>query len=82
VIPDWITRSEVARANLDCTLDIRYGDGNKQKFDVFSCGDETAPVLIYFHGGYWQRGDKSIYSFLATPFIAAGENAVVTVICV
>jgi len=77
VIPDWVARSDAARDNLSCALDIRYGDGPKQKYDVFNCGSNEAPVLIYFHGGYWQRGDKSIYSFLAEPFVAAGVNVVV-----
>ena len=65
VIPGWLKDSESARENLDCKIDIRYGDGEKQKLDVFSCGDATAATLLYFHGGYWQRGDKSIYSFIA-----------------
>ena len=77
VIPNWTRDSEAARAELDCQTDIRYGQGDKQKLDVFRCGDASAPVLVYFHGGYWQRGDKSIYSFLATPFVAAGVNVVV-----
>ncbi|MEM9470604.1 MAG: alpha/beta hydrolase [Pseudomonadota bacterium] len=77
VIPNWTRDSEAARAELTCRTDIRYGQGDKQKLDVFRCGDASAPVLVYFHGGYWQRGDKSIYSFLATPFVAAGVNVVV-----
>ena len=77
VIPDWVKRSEVARATLNCSLDIRYGDGEKQKLDIYSCGNSSAPVLMYFHGGYWQRGDKSIYGFLAEPFVNAGVNVVV-----
>ncbi len=77
VIPDWIHRSEQARESLSSTLDVRYGEGEKQKLDVFTCGDTSAPTLIYFHGGYWQRGDKSIYSYLAVPFTAAGVNVVV-----
>lgn len=77
VIPDWTARSEQARAALNGHLDIRYGEGQKQKIDVFSCGDASAPVLVYFHGGYWQRGDKSIYSFLATPFTQAGVNVAI-----
>ena len=77
VIPDWMSRSEAARSSLDRNLDIRYGDGEKQKLDVFSCGDTTASTLVYFHGGYWQRGDKSIYSFLAIPFVAASVNVVI-----
>ena len=77
VIPDWTARSESARSSLKCQLDIRYGEGSNQKLDVFNGNPGNAPVLIYFHGGYWQRGDKSIYSFLATPYIAAGVNVVV-----
>lgn len=77
VIPRWSADSAAAREKSDCTLDIRYGEGEKQKLDVFRCGDATAPTLVYFHGGYWQRGDKSIYSFIAPPFVAAGFNVVV-----
>lgn len=77
VIPDWIARSDAAQAALPCTTDIRYGAGEKQRLDVFRCGDAGAPTVVYFHGGYWQRGDKAIYSFLAPPFVAAGVNVVV-----
>lgn len=76
VIPQWVSASETARATSDCLLDQRYGQGPNQKLDVFRCGDPSAPVLVYFHGGYWQRGDKSIYSFIAPPFVAAGVNVV------
>ncbi|MBX2839857.1 MAG: alpha/beta hydrolase [Gammaproteobacteria bacterium] len=76
VIPDWLTRSEQARSSLSCRLDLRYGDGEKQKLDCFYCENPGAPTLVYFHGGYWQRGDKSIYSFLATPFVQSGVNVV------
>jgi len=77
VIPDWTAASQVARDTLDCVLDVRYAVGEKQVLDVFRCGDATAPTLIWIHGGYWQRGDKSIYSFLATAFVKAGANVVV-----
>lgn len=77
VIPGWTTDSQTARDTSDCTTDIRYGEGDKQKLDVFRCGDTSAPTLVYFHGGYWQRGDKSIYSFIAPPFTSAGINVVV-----
>ena len=77
VIPDWVSRSELARQSLNCSLDIRYAAGEKQKLDVFQCSVEDAPTLIYFHGGYWQRGDKSIYSFLAEPYTNTGVNVVV-----
>ena len=77
VIPDWDVRSATLRAEATCQLDIRYGDGAKQKLDVYLCDDARAATLVYFHGGYWQRGDKSTYSFLAAPFLASGVNVVV-----
>ena len=77
VIPRWTVDSQTAREKLDCLTDVQYGEGEKQKLDVFRCGDEAAPTLVYFHGGYWQRGDKSIYSFIAPPFVDAGFNVVV-----
>ncbi|MEM9579883.1 MAG: alpha/beta hydrolase [Pseudomonadota bacterium] len=77
VIPGWLERSAAARQSLTCQLDLRYGAGEKQKLDVFTCGDASAPTLFYIHGGYWQRGDKSVYSFIAAPFVTAGANVVV-----
>ena len=55
------------------TKHIDFSD-KKQKIDVFKVKDPNAPTLIYFHGGYWQRGDKSIYSFLAPSFNSEGVN--------
>lgn len=77
VIPDWIARSEAARQELNGVLDVRYGEGEKQKLDIFTCGNSSAATLVYFHGGYWQRGDKSLYSFLAKPFVTSGVNVIV-----
>lgn len=76
VVPDWVTRSEKSRETLDCKLGVSYGASDKQKLDVFHAAGRDRPTLIYFHGGYWQRGDKSIYSFLADPFIAENVNVV------
>ena len=68
VIPEWIERSGKVRSDISSMLDIRYGAGEKQKLDLFRVSKKDAPTLVYFHGGYWQRGDKSIYSFLAPSF--------------
>ena len=68
VIPEWIERSVKVRCNFSGMLDIQYGTGQKQKLDLFGVDKKDAPTLVYFHGGYWQRGDKSIYSFFAPLF--------------
>lgn len=77
IVPAWTAASETARAALDPALDLRYGDGPRQALDVFRSGTPGAPVLVYLHGGYWQGGDKALYSFIAPPFIADGIDVVV-----
>jgi arylformamidase len=71
---DWQRRSERVRASLDCTLDLAYGDSERQKIDFFSAGPADAPVHLYLHGGYWQRGDRSAYHFVAEGLCAHGVN--------
>ncbi len=79
VISKWEEASKAARnqGTGEAFFNVRYGDGKKQVFDLFSCDQAQAPTLVYFHGGYWQRGDKSIYSFIAPPFVAAKAHVVI-----
>ncbi|HKJ52356.1 MAG TPA: alpha/beta hydrolase [Gammaproteobacteria bacterium] len=70
-------RSEAFRREADAALDCRYGDGERERLDLFRCGELDAPLYVYIHGGYWQRGDKSMYSYLAEPFNAAGIDVAV-----
>lgn len=72
LISSWEARSKSFRKNANCSLDLAYSDGEKDKLDIFRCGQLNAPLFVFVHGGYWQRGDKSIYSYIAEPFIKAG----------
>jgi arylformamidase len=72
LIEKWSYRSEKFRGNVDSTLNCQYGSGEKDKLDIFRCGDPNAPLFVFVHGGYWQRGDKSIYSFVAESFVNSG----------
>ena len=74
IVPDWIKRSAITRTNLKSAIDISYGKSEKQKLDFFSSADINSPTVIFFHGGYWQRGDKSVYSFLANSFVNNNIN--------
>ncbi len=74
IVPDWIKRSAITRTNLKSAIDISYGKSEKQKLDFFSSADINSPTVIFFHGGYWQRGDKSVYSFLANSFVKNNIN--------
>ena len=73
LVPGWVERSESFRATHESArLDIAYGDGERDQLDLFPVADPNAPFLVYIHGGYWQRGDKSVYRFLARPFVDQG----------
>ncbi|MGI9464188.1 MAG: alpha/beta hydrolase, partial [Aestuariivirgaceae bacterium] len=53
-----------------------YGPRERNKLDFFpgklASGQSTAGFILYIHGGYWQRGDKSVYSYVAEPFVNRG----------
>jgi len=74
VITAWSQRSAALRKNVDVVPDCAYDTGARDKLDVFRCGKAGAPLFVFIHGGYWQRGDKSIYSFVAEPFLEAGVD--------
>ena len=66
--------SETARQNLKSELDVSYG-ANKAKMDIFyptTTDLDNSPVILFFHGGYWQEGSKDIYSFVSNSWTQAG----------
>ncbi len=71
---NWSARSLAFRTSADALLDLAYDDGPRDKLDLFHCGERDAPLLVFIHGGYWQRGDKSVFSFIAEPFIELGVD--------
>jgi arylformamidase len=63
------------RAEGDMLADQSYGPGERQRFDLFRArraGSGTAPLVVYIHGGYWQRGDRKAVSFVARALNARG----------
>jgi acetyl esterase/lipase len=62
-----ILRTEVAY------LEGEGADAVKHKLDVFRPeGGQGLPVLLFFHGGVWQRGDKSAYANVGQAFARRG----------
>jgi arylformamidase len=40
-------------------LNISYGKSKREKLDIYGDNlDQSAPVFIFIHGGYWQEVDK------------------------
>ena len=58
-------------------LDIAYGESPGERLDIFCQTNAAAPVHVYIHGGYWQRTDKSDYSFLAETLVGDGVCVVI-----
>lgn len=76
-IDRWRNNSAHARQTLSGQLDLPFLDGSALALDVFPSSRPNAPVLVFIHGGYWRTLDKSDFSFVAAPFVAAGAMVVV-----
>jgi len=76
LVERWLARSAAHRKNANALVDQTYGEGEREKFDYFFGGNKTGPVVFYIHGGYWQRGDKNMYSFVSEAFIQHGVSVV------
>ncbi len=75
----WQSSSDEAVRTLRCTLDVAYGDDPIETLDIFHpLGGGPAPVMVFFHGGYWRAGDKSWFRFLARTFVEHGAAFVLT----
>ena len=58
-IAEWKTRSEEARSNLDCSLDLAYGSSTAETLDIFPSNTPgKSPINVFFHGGYWRALHK------------------------
>ena len=53
-----IADSAKCRAEWGGSLDIPYGPGERQRWDLFPAADPAAPCFVFIHGGYWQRNRR------------------------
>ena len=72
-----VARSDAFRKAHAGRIDLRYGNGPRQRLDVFSCGTAGAPTLVFIHGGYWQQNDKEPFAFIGEGLLPAGFNLAV-----
>ena len=69
--------SAANRKKLKGFLDVSYGASPREKLDIFPAEKTGAPVLVYFHGGYWRSGGKEQNAHFAELFVARGATVVV-----
>jgi len=55
--------------------DISYGKKIDQKYDEFPSQDLNAPLVIFWHGGSWKYGNKSMYRFIGDRLQKWGTHA-------
>ena len=54
---------------------LPYGDHPRERFDLFAAEAPDAPLVIFFHGGYWQSLDRSRFAFVGARLARCGFTA-------
>jgi arylformamidase len=71
-LEEWTQRSIRLREQHQHTLDLAYGSRPRNRIDLFRCGKPQSPLLVFFHGGYWQRNAKEMFACVAEGPLARG----------
>lgn len=66
----------ITQKNFKVVHDLAYAADPRQTLDIYSPVDidpqHPRPVILFVHGGTWQRGDKNQYLFVGESFTQAG----------
>ncbi|MGR3454268.1 alpha/beta hydrolase [Pseudooceanicola sp.] len=68
----WVEPAAAFRAASDARLDIAYGAGAREVYDLFLPEGTPRGLFVFVHGGYWVALDKSYWSHLASGPVARG----------
>jgi len=70
----WLAQAAAFRAtHPHAELGIAYGPTERQALDLFWPGAaRQGPVVVFVHGGYWQRSHRLAFSHLAQGLLAHG----------
>ena len=75
--PDaWVEPSQSFRASPEtqdrARFDLSYGSAPRNRFDLFMPEGAPRGLVVFVHGGFWLRLDKSFWSHLAAGSLAHG----------
>jgi arylformamidase len=73
----WKEAALEARKSGHAHLNLRYGLLPAEKLDFFPGQGTSNPLLVFLHGSYWRAFDKSDFSWVAPPYVAAGISVAV-----
>ena len=70
----WDAAAAAFRESLGARAEtgLRYGPSDRQLFDLFHPEGEPLGLLIFVHGGYWLRFDRTTWSHFAAGALAQG----------
>ena len=72
----WAERAAAFRAELSAAgraeLDLPYGEGERDRYDLFRPDGAARGTVVFVHGGYWMAFDKGHWSHLAAGALARG----------
>lgn len=74
----WVAPAEnfrVAWPNVE--TDISYGDDDRERYDLFSPKGGSKGLLVFIHGGFWLKLDKSYWSHLAKGALERGYSVAI-----
>lgn len=77
-----IVNSLVPAGTYTVEANLEYGSHPREKLDVYrprllSGARDGYPVVVFFHGGTWTRGERSDYKFIGEALAARGIVAIV-----
>lgn len=68
----WKELAAQFRTEALAELDIPYGAGERERFDLFYPAGAPKGLAVFVHGGYWLAFDKSSWSHLAAGAVSQG----------
>ncbi len=58
-------------------LDLPFGPGERECWDLYPAARADAPCLVFIHGGYWQRNRREDFAIMAEGALAAGWSVAI-----
>ena len=75
-LADDLVLSDGVKERISLHRDQRYGAGPRQVADLFPASRPGAPIVLFFHGGFWRALSKDHLGFVAGPLSQVGAAAV------
>ena len=75
-VKSYLTESKRVMKEYPHQSGVAYGTTKEQILDIFPTNTATAPVHIFFHGGYWHSFQSRDFAFVAEGIVRNGITAV------